>query len=243
MPTSPNPAGPSVPKAPRQPLLWAALAYAAGTALSAHLYRPPAACIAAVVVFLAAAAFWSRNRPRHAQVFALLTFLILPLLVAELRLAPTDERVLPVDSEVVISAHVVAAGEVIPALRGGFRQTVDVVTDRIENGAASQQLPAGIRVNLFDPPQTRRLSRTCTTVTTYASPHASIFPTTITTPGPSIMLPTSSAKASPRPPRPEQTAYSFCRDLPATAGSFCARAYTTTSSQPFTNSGLPRKRD
>ena len=98
MSTSPNPAGSFVPKAPRQPLLWAALAFAAGTALSTNIYRPPATWIAAFVVFLAA--LWTRNRPRHAQIFSLLAFLILPILMAEVRFVRVDGCALAEGSEV-----------------------------------------------------------------------------------------------------------------------------------------------
>lgn len=155
MPTPPNPAGPrnapTALKTPRQPLLWAAFAYAAGTALSAHIWRPATWWFATIFIFLVGAAFWTRKRPRCAQIFALLALASLAVVAPQLHSITYTTYKLPgSDSEVTISAHVVAEGEVIPTPRGGFRQTVDVAPESLDADGANKELPAGLRINVFD---------------------------------------------------------------------------------------------
>ena len=147
-----NAAGPLPSPVPRQPLLWAALAYASGTAAGVHVWRPATWWFAAVFVFLLAASFWTRKRPRLAQVLVLVAVASLATLAGQLRSITYTPYKLPAeDAEVVISAHVVAEGEVIATPQGGFRQTLDVVAEDVSSDDATKELTAGLRLNLFIP--------------------------------------------------------------------------------------------
>ena len=151
LPTPPNPAGPFLPKGTRQPLLWAALAYAAGTVLAEHLYRPPGMCMAAIVIFVAAASFWNRKKPRCAWVFILMALAVLPILLADFRSGRVEGSQFADGAEFVISGHVVAAGEVTPTSRGGLQQRVDVAAGGLIENEVSLEATSAFRVNVFDP--------------------------------------------------------------------------------------------
>jgi competence protein ComEC len=76
----------------------------------------------------------------------------LAILEAQLRSITYTPYKLPAeDSEVMISAHVVAEGEVIPTSQGGLRQTLDVVAENINSENATNQLTARLRLTLFTP--------------------------------------------------------------------------------------------
>ena len=116
---------------PRQPLLWAALAYGAGIVVAPHIWRPATWWIATVVVFLVAAAILSRGRPRVAQMLAMTSLACIAILTTQLRLPVVTDSKLPGSdgSETEITAHVTAEGEVLPTSRGGLRQTISVETE------------------------------------------------------------------------------------------------------------------
>ena len=166
LPSSANATGPC-PPAPRQPLLWAALAYASGTVLSSYLWRPATWWFGTVVFALLAGAFWMRKRPLVARLLALTAVAGLALIAAQLRATPLTAYKLPAEeSPVVISAHVIAEGEVTTTSNGGLRQRVDVATEDVTmedlatedvavDGGTEKEPTAessvGLRVNLFTP--------------------------------------------------------------------------------------------
>jgi competence protein ComEC len=137
-------AGPWSVAAPRQPLLWVALA--AGTVCSGLLWRPVTWWFAGVAVFLFAAAFWNWHRSVRARVAGLVGIAGLAMVAAQLRAVPSLVYPFPADSDVVVSGHVVAEGEVVPSSRGGLRQRLDVVADAVDADVVAKDLTAGIRV-------------------------------------------------------------------------------------------------
>jgi len=64
MTSPPTPAGPHSfrPKSPRQPMLWAAVAYSSGIVAGVYLCRPSSWWIFAGTSFLLAAAYFARRR-------------------------------------------------------------------------------------------------------------------------------------------------------------------------------------
>jgi competence protein ComEC len=133
-------------------LLWAALAYAAGTTMSAHIWRPATWWIAVIVVFLASAAFLARGRPRCAQMLALSALLSLAILAAQLRIPTAAPYEFPLDdAEISVTGHVTAEGEVLPTPNGGARQTLEAETEEVSYEGVSKQIATGLRLNLFVP--------------------------------------------------------------------------------------------
>ncbi len=128
---------------PRQPLLWAALAYGAGIVVAPHIWRPATWWMATIVVFLVAAAVLSRGHPRLAQMLAMTSLACIAMLTAQLRLPVVTENnsLTGGGSETEITAHVTTEGEVLPASRGGLRQTIRVETE--------DAVPAGLRLYVF----------------------------------------------------------------------------------------------
>ena len=129
---------------PRQPLLWAALAYGAGVVAAPHIWRPATWWIGTVAVFLLAAAILSRGRPRVAQVLAMTSLACIAILTTQLRLPVRSSEIdlkTGDGSENETIAHVTTEGEILPTSRGGLRQTISVDTE--------DATPVGLRLNLF----------------------------------------------------------------------------------------------
>jgi competence protein ComEC len=151
LPSPSNAAGPSS-LVTRQPLLWAAFAYAAGTTLSAYIWHPATGWVA-IAVLLASATFSLRGRPRGAQILAFGALMALAILAAQLRLPLTAPYDFPSDAatEVIVSSHVTAEGEVLPTPNGGVHPTLEVETEEVSFEGESKQIAAGLRLNLFVP--------------------------------------------------------------------------------------------
>ena len=138
-----NAAGPSS-ATPRQPLLWAALAYGAGIVAAPHIWRPATWWIATVAAFLVAAAILSRGLPRVAQVLAMTSLACIAILTTQLRLPVSSSEIglkLGDGSENEIIAHVTAEGEILSTSRGGLRQTIAVETE--------DAVQTGLRLSIF----------------------------------------------------------------------------------------------
>jgi competence protein ComEC len=73
------------------------------------------------------------------------------MVAEQLRAVPHATYKFPADSEAVVSAHVVAEGEVVPTSNGGFRQRLDVVADEVNSAVVDRETTAGLRLNLFLP--------------------------------------------------------------------------------------------
>jgi competence protein ComEC len=122
---------------PRQPILWAAAAFAAGIVFGTYAWRPPVWWMAAAVFFALAAAYFLR-RQKLWQTFAAkglaLSFLFfLGALNIQLRERPdtSAESILAYADgrEVPVIVHVIAEGEIKAALYGGSVQRIDVETE------------------------------------------------------------------------------------------------------------------
>ena len=136
---------------PRQPLLYTALALAAGIFLGAHAWRPPTWWVIAASAFAVATLVLVRRRTLIARVVALGTWVLLGALLIQLRPEPNVPSIdnLMRGDEVVITAHVVRDGTVRRAGFGGMQQSVDVVTEQVRTSAESASVGFGIRLNLY----------------------------------------------------------------------------------------------
>ena len=135
---------------PRQPLLYAAFAFASGAAIGGHAWRPLLWWLVAALVFAAAATYFLKRRPPIATLLSLAVWFWLGGLCLQLRQPPT----LPdagqfIGDEVIVTAHVVHEGKFREAGFAGVRQTVDVETENISAGAQNAEVCFGARVSFY----------------------------------------------------------------------------------------------
>jgi competence protein ComEC len=138
---------------PRQPLLWAALAYGAGIVAGASAWRPPLWWVIAAVGFLAAGGYFVRRRLWLGFFLALGSLFFIGALEIQLRTAqgPLDDGILVFadGKEVVVTAHVTHEGEIREAEFGGLRQSVGVETESVTSGTKTLAVRAGLRLGIY----------------------------------------------------------------------------------------------
>lgn len=139
---------------PRQPLLWAALAYGAGIAVGSYAWRPPLWWVVATLAFLGAGAYYVRRRVWAAFALALGACFFTGALAIQASTArtPTDDGVLAFadGEEVAVTAHVTHEGEIRDAGFGGWRQSVDVETEQVSSGEKTMPVRVGVRVGIYE---------------------------------------------------------------------------------------------
>lgn len=136
----------------RQPLLYAALAFAAGTLASGRLPLGPASWIV-IAVALAAGALVLHARRHLAAGIALLALLGVGAAASQLSRAappraPGLERFLE-RKDITVVAHVTDDPTSRPALFGGTREVVDVETEEVAEGDFRVPLRAGLRLSIY----------------------------------------------------------------------------------------------
>jgi hypothetical protein len=135
----------------RQPLLWAALAFAAGLSVGLHMWRPPLWWVAAGVVFTGAGVYFRRRRPRAAFVLGLCAVFVAGALFIQVR-TPNDSGSsgwlqFADGREVLITAHVVAEGVQREEGSGDVLQKLDVETEEIAAASQTVRVRSGLRVS------------------------------------------------------------------------------------------------
>jgi len=127
----------------RQPLLWAALAFAAGITAGLYAWRPPLWWLVAWVVFAASSAYFLRRRGHAAFALGLAGSFILGAFIIQVHdprnLADPGFLRLANGSEVVVTAHVTKEGPPQEGVSMSVRQRLDVETEQIEKGNESSQ--------------------------------------------------------------------------------------------------------
>ena len=150
---STSPALQSLPLArARQPLLWAASAFAAGILVGSRAWRPPVWWALAILAFMAAAAYLVRERGTMAKILALGALFLMGALTIQIRGngdSPNAE-ILRFDDgqEVLITAHAIAEGYIAEAGFGGLRQSIDVETEEIASKAKTVPVKSGMRLGI-----------------------------------------------------------------------------------------------
>ena len=137
----------------RQPLLWAALALAAGIVLGVQAWRPPAWWVIAIGVACACGAFLMRRRAHWAWALALGAFFAYGALLIQLHAASagSGDGLAPfTDGELVsIIAHVTREGVWRASGPGERRVTIDLETEEASN-TLTAQVRSGLRLTIYD---------------------------------------------------------------------------------------------
>ena len=135
----------------RQPLLYAALAFAAGIVFGHYAWRPPLWWLVATLVFLSSTAYFLRRRLYLSVALVLGALFWLGAFSIQLRApAPDVDTSKWTDgNEVVITAHVLREGNFREAGFGGVRQTLDVETEQVTTESNTVAVVFGLRVTLY----------------------------------------------------------------------------------------------
>jgi competence protein ComEC len=138
----------------RQPLLWAALAFAGGVSLGVYAWRPPIWWLITRIIFTAAAAYLLRRRRRSAFILGLGALLVLGALMVQVRVpgSAADSGFLQFadGSEVVVTAHVTKEGTPQEERPGDIRQRLDVETEQIARGNETFEVHSGLRLSVYE---------------------------------------------------------------------------------------------
>src|SRR5579863_7559791 len=141
MPPPPRLTPPRVPVTPpefqlkpaRQPVLWAALAYASGIIAGAHLLRPDSWWVGAGIAFIAAGLYFLRKRTWLGATLAVGAFFLAGALHIQLRGPATllDTTLQPYTDgqQVELTAHVMHEGRLREAASNEVRQSIDVQSE------------------------------------------------------------------------------------------------------------------
>src|SRR5579871_1339361 len=151
---APPPTDIPFPKAPRQPMLWAAAAYCCGILSGTYFWRPIEWWIIAAVVFALAGVFFARNRAAGAYAIALGTFVFAGALQVEVRNAATslDTSIQPYadGEELQITAHVIGDGRLQSAGPRESRQILEIEAEQIiRDSGPSIPLHSCIRMSIY----------------------------------------------------------------------------------------------
>src|SRR5437016_588642 len=99
------------------------------------MWRPPSWWLIAALVFFGAAAYFLKKRPLVSSILALSTIFVTGALTIQVR-GTTSARPQPESfgngNEVVLTAHVIAEGNIQSDGMGSFHQRVDIETEKIE---------------------------------------------------------------------------------------------------------------
>lgn len=139
---------------PREPLLWAAVAYASGVIAGVYLWRPAFCWIAAAVVFGSGAAYFASRRSRFGWTLALSIFWLVGALHIQVSRAANrvDTSIAPyANGEAYeVAGHVVRDGRLQGAGRAELRESLDVEADSIRTDAGDDiPIHSRLRLNIY----------------------------------------------------------------------------------------------
>jgi competence protein ComEC len=137
----------------RQPMLWAALAYAAGIVTGFYLWRPPLWWLVAAIAFSASGAYFLRRRPGPAFAIALSALFVTGALMMQVRAPENQESTGALafadGRDVVVTAHVTREGNPLGKGVGDDQQRVDLETEQIGTGNETFGIRSGLRVSIY----------------------------------------------------------------------------------------------
>src|SRR5271166_5223392 len=143
-------------KAPRQPMLWAAVSYSLGIIAGAYLWRPALWWVLAGVAFVAAAAYFAQRRSGLGWALALGALFLSGALHMQAREGAIrlDTSIQPYadHQELVITAHVTRDSRLQLGSFNEIKQTVDVETEELQTATGeSAAVHSGIRLSVYSP--------------------------------------------------------------------------------------------
>jgi competence protein ComEC len=136
----------------REPLLWAALAFAAGIWIGKYAWRPPSWWLIATFVFILAAAYFLKRRIFLSSVLTLGAFVLTGALAIQTRGASSTGGTPAWSGDgdpVLITAHVISEGNLQAEGADSLHQRIDIETETIQAGSLSRAVRAGIRLNIY----------------------------------------------------------------------------------------------
>jgi competence protein ComEC len=151
-----NPRG----KAGRQPMLWAALDYAAGLWVGSYAWRPPIWWLVAVGVFAISAIHLRGARSRAASILglAVLFFIAALAIQAKQSTSAAADTLSSTDGDgAQITAHIIREGDLQVDGFGGNSQRVDMVSEQITEGISSRAAQIGMRLRVYGKGETAQL--------------------------------------------------------------------------------------
>ncbi len=138
--------------ATRQPLLWAALAYACGIFAGHYAWRPPLWWLLAGLGFAFSAAYFLRRRPRVGTALAWFTLFVFGALTIQVG-GPASGEIADASlgdgQDVIITAHVIREGSMLRKGLGDFQQKLDLAAEQINVGGRILTWHAGIRASFY----------------------------------------------------------------------------------------------
>ncbi len=135
----------------RQPMFWVAICFCLGIIAGQYAWRPPAWWIVGAVVFLLSAKHFSGHRTSLATALVLGATLFGGALSIQLRdNGNTSPRPSTSSDQVLVTAHVIAEGEIEAEGENSFRQKIDVETESIQTGNELQSVSEGVRLSVYE---------------------------------------------------------------------------------------------
>jgi Domain of unknown function (DUF4131) len=138
--------------AARQPLFWAALAFACGIWIGRITWRPPSWWLVAACVFAAAALYFLRRRPQLARVLALGACVFAGALAVQIPESSSESSAtiwLGDGQDVTVTAHAISEGNLEVEAPGSWRQRIDVQTEQIDSESRTQRTSFGLRLSIY----------------------------------------------------------------------------------------------
>jgi competence protein ComEC len=170
----------------RQPMFWAALAYALGIVVGFYQWRPASWWIVACAAFVSASIYFLRRRTCSVRIWfagslALGALSLAGALHIQLRGASTqlDTSFEPLTDgrDVEIVAHVTRDGRLREGSFGELRQSADVEAESIQTEAGEQfSVHSGIRLSIYSPRHSPRLAENRAAEPTPNEDYLSILP-------------------------------------------------------------------
>jgi competence protein ComEC len=136
----------------RQPMLWASLAYAGGIFVGRYAWRPPLWWLIAGLAFGLSAFYYLRRRARVGILLVLSSLFVFGALAIQSVGFPNDEipgASLGDGQEVVVTAHVIREGSVLPRGGGDLQQKLDLATEQIDTGGHILNSHLGVRASFY----------------------------------------------------------------------------------------------
>ena len=139
----------------RQPLFWAALAFAAGLWIGKVLWRPPLLWVLGVAILSASALYFVNRRPVLARILTLGCCVLAGAFALQVQNSNSVPVWLGDEQEVTVTAHVIEEGNLEEESPGSWRQRIEVQTEQIASSNRSENLRAGVRLNIYSKSSSR----------------------------------------------------------------------------------------